>query len=150
LPAQPRTGHTNPPPVEVVRTLLSQGAGGDLEGAAIAEAAVRLWKDYMNLLAPILGARGVEALFGRSLHVTSIAFPALASVRDQADRAIPLGPYRVCLQACDPATALEASLAHLMNFTELVSTMIGANLLERLLGPVWAPPSLSSAPEALP
>jgi hypothetical protein len=47
-----------------------------------------------------------------------------------------------CLAAQHTGTAQEAAFTLLLTFTELLATLIGESLTERLLAPVWARPSL--------
>jgi hypothetical protein len=81
------------------------------EGGA-PEAAAGTWRRMAECLAPVIGVRGVDAMFRHSLH--------LARLEDS-----------------DPAAAQAASLTLLMTFTGLLESMIGTALMERLLAPVW-------------
>ena len=98
-------------------------------------------------LAPVIGARGVDALFSRSLHVTSKTFPWLAMAGNDGNSAALLASLKVRLAGQETAAAAEASDALLVNFTELLATLIGESLTERLLAPVWLPPSPESEQE---
>ncbi len=44
------------------------------------------------------------------------------------------------LAGCETALAIEASAALLVTFTELLDSLIGESLTERLLAPIWASP----------
>jgi hypothetical protein len=99
-------------------------------------------------LAPVIGARGFEALFGRALHMTSTTFPWLEVGANRSVGASPLPSLEGCLAGQNPAAAAEASYTLLLTFTELLTTLIGESLTTRLLAPVWASPSLSSAQES--
>jgi hypothetical protein len=54
-----------------------------------------------------------------------------------------------CLASQHTAAAAEAVYALLLTFTELLATLIGESLTERLLAPVWARPSLPSDQETV-
>jgi hypothetical protein len=132
---------------EAIRTALAPRAG--LPGAdATVEATVAMWRLVAAQLAPVIGARGFEVLFGRALHMTSSTFPWLVVGADSGGGASPLPSLEGCLARQDPATAAEGSYTLLLKFTELLTTLIGESLTTRLLAPVWASPSLSSAQES--
>lgn len=130
---------------ETIRRMLAQPAAGE-DAGAIAEAAISAWHQMAHRLAPVIGGRGVEVLFSRALHLTSQAFPWLGTVEGHGEVAAP-PPARVsaCLASHEPAAAAAASLALLVTFTDLLATLIGDSLTDRLLDPVWlsaaSPPS---------
>ena len=87
---------------EAIRGTLAQRAGEAPDASAVAEATLSTWRQVAVRLAPVIGARGVDVLFSRSLHLTSKAFPWLAMVGDHGDgaallaglKAAPGGPTR--------------------------------------------------------
>ena len=120
-----------------------------LPGAdATVSATAATWRLVAAQLAPVIGARGFEVLFGRALHMTGTTFPWLEVGANRGGSGSPLPSLEGCLARQDPATAAEASHALLLKFTELLTTLIGESLTTRLLAPVWASPSLSSAQES--
>ncbi|MDR3673242.1 MAG: hypothetical protein P4L36_20520 [Holophaga sp.] len=123
---------------EALQRILAQGGGAP-------EAAIGLWRRVAACLAPVLGRRGVDALFSRALHVAARFCPWLAM---EGEAAAPLAGFRARLEACDPAAAQEASLTLLTTFTDLLETLIGSSLTDRLLAPVWALAAPGSEPEA--
>jgi hypothetical protein len=97
-------------------------------------------------LAPVIGARGVDALFIRSLHLTSATFPWLASAQSDRPGVAPLAGLKALLETRDSTAATEASHTLLVTFTELLASLIGAPLTERLLDPIWVPTPAASEP----
>jgi hypothetical protein len=91
----------------------------------------------VNLLAPLIGERGVDVLLGRALLVTSNAYPWLAR-HGGPGHDEPLAAFLARLEAHDVSAAAEATHALLVTFTELLADLIGAPLTKRLLAPVWA------------
>jgi hypothetical protein len=121
---------------ESIRTALAQRAGV-LGADATVEATAATWRLMAAQLAPVIGARGLEALFGRALHMTSTTYPWLA-VGDDRSGAGRLPGIAECFARQDPASAAEASYTLLLTFSELLTTLIGESLTTRLLAPVWA------------
>ena len=133
---------------EAIRRALAHRHRDDSGSGAIAVASLGLWREVNARLAPMIGARGVDALFGRSLQLTTPAYPWLALAVEQEDSAAPLASLAARLEARDPRTAAEASVALLAAFTGLLATMIGPSLTDRMLDPVWGPaPEPPAAPK---
>lgn len=128
---------------EAIRRTLAHRAGDDADASAVAEAAISTWHQAAVRLAPVIGPQGVDVLFRRSLHLTKNAIPWLTMGMDEGDCAALLAALQARLADREAAAALEASHALLANFTELLASLIGKPLTERLLAPIWAPPPQS-------
>ena len=128
-----------------IRRTLAQRQGRDPGSGAIAEAALGLTREVADCLAPLIGSRGGDALVGRSLQLTVPAFPWLGLTGGHGDGMGSLENVKARLEVRDPMAVTEASVALLVTFTDLLVTMIGASLTDRLLGPIWTSPA--PAPE---
>ena len=97
---------------------------------------VSVWRDIDTALAPIIGHRGVAALFGRSLHLTRAVYPWLTAPHENTPDRIDFASLQSTLseQTSDDVVALNDTL--LRKFAELLSNLIGVSLTERLLRPV--------------
>jgi len=133
---------------EAIRRTLARRAGGTPDASSVAKATLGIWHQVSARLAPVIGARGVDALFSRSLQLTSAAFPWLAIIGENMESADLLANIETRLAWREPETALEVSYTLLVTFTELMATLIGESLTGRLLDPVWVPPSPASEKEA--
>ena len=127
----------------ILRTLV-QGAGEVPDAKTVADAMLKTWHRMAMRLTPVIGTRGVEALFSRALHITSKDFPWLAVTVNDGNGAAILANLKVHLVAREADVALNASYTLLMTFTELLTTLIGESLTSRLLDPVWASSSAES------
>jgi hypothetical protein len=132
---------------EAIRRTLANLAGSAADASAVAEATLSTWHEMAARLAPVIGVQGVDVLFKRSLHLTSTTFPWLAIAGDRGDSAALLASLKTRLAGREKDVAAEASHTLLVTFTELLAALIGESLTERLLGPVWAPPSPASEQE---
>lgn len=128
---------------EAIRRTLAHRAGNAADAKAVAEAAISTWHQAAVRLAPVIGPQGVDVLFRRSLHLTKSTVPWLTMAMDDGDCAALLATLQARLAEREAAAAHEASYALLTNFTELLASLIGPPLTERLLAPIWAasPPS---------
>ena len=117
------------------------------EGVAanlIAEEVVRLWGRVEGVLRPVVGTRGVAALYGRSLQLASDSHPWLAAAESGSWKLMDLVLLRQQLALRTADEAVEAGLDHLGQFDQLLGSLIGNTLKDQLLAPAWAP----KAPEA--
>ncbi len=126
---------------EAIRIMLMQRAGSASDTNAIAQATVDIGHQMATRLAPVIGARGVDVIFSRALHQTSSAFPWLAIAEDHGDIALRLASLKAHFAGQETATAAQGSSALLSTVTELLASLIGEPLTERLLDSVWPPPA---------
>jgi hypothetical protein len=133
---------------ETIRTTLKQRAGSHPDANAISEATAVTWRLVESQLVPVIGARGLDVLFRRALHQTTTAFPWLAASVDRGGSAGPLPSLMACLATQHAPAATEAAYALLSTFADLLVTLIGKSLTERLLTPVWGRASLPSEQES--
>ena len=108
------------------------------DSVVIAGDLARILQAIETTLTPILGIRGVAALVQRSLHVARIAHPWLAEPIEVAQPTLDLAALRSAVASRDRAEAQAAAMAVLQSFHDLLASLIGGPLTERLLEPVWA------------
>ena len=111
--------------------LAEQGASS----AQIAEALLETWQRLQEALAPIVGQRGVAALYSRTMHVTAKDHPWLAEAPSDPTDAINLAALRKAVAFRHAFDAALAGDAFLHNFTELLSSLVGPSLAGHLIGP---------------
>jgi hypothetical protein len=114
--------------------------------AQVADAAVAVWLEIATALAPIIGARGVAALYRRSLHLARPVHPWLATTLEGTEHTLDLVTLKSVLAQQPGTEALAAASCLLHTLQELLTSLVGPSLTERLLRPVWTHPS--SAPPA--
>ncbi len=122
---------------EAIREALARRSGGVDEASAVAKAARATWAEVVTQLSPVIGNRGVDVLFQRALHLTTSTFAWLASGSGEARGASQMAGLGARLESRDAAAAMAATLALFCTFTDLLASLIGEPLTERLLGPVW-------------
>jgi hypothetical protein len=120
------------------------------EGAAapvIADEVVRLWGRMDSVLRPVVGARGVAALYGRSLQLAAVPHPWLAAAGSGSWKLMDLKLLRQQLASQTADEAVTAGLDHLGQFDQLLGSLIGHTLKDQLLAPAWAtePPDVPEA-----
>lgn len=123
-----------------------QRAGAGADAARIADVLVSTWQQVDIALSPILGQRGVAALYQRSLHLASASHPWLAGTQQGLATAMDLHALKTAIAQRSPADAAAAAGDLLQTFHELMDSLVGPSLTERLLLPVRT--HLSSATPA--
>lgn len=112
---------------------LSQRVAKDDDSQRIAAAISALWADIQTALQPVIGRRSVSALLWRALQLGAAKYSWLAAIRFASDDAVNLGELTALFAAQPPALAREAGDALFEIFRELLLTLIGATLSDRLL-----------------
>ena len=121
---------------------VSAGASSEEVAALVTTTLVRI--DLA--LSPIVGQRGMAALYKRSLHIARPMHPWLPTAAEGAESEMDLADLTAALATRTSADAAAAGAQLLKSFRALLTTLIGESLTERLLRPVWA--TLLSGPTA--
>ena len=104
-----------------------------------------LCEDIGVALTPIVGPRGVAALYKRSLFLTSHQHPVLSGLHEGIQSTMDLSRLTTTLATLSEAEATTVGAALLQSFYELLSSLVGLSLTERLLSSLWDRP-LSDPP----
>jgi hypothetical protein len=116
---------------------LARRGGVDATAAQIAEAVVIKCEAIEASLTPIIGLRGAAALYRRSLHLAARQHlwlaDALSSEPASQDRAI----LQAVLSRQTSADAALGGAVFFQAFCDLLASLVGRSLTERLLRSVW-------------
>jgi len=110
----------------------------------LADAIVAVWLDIDQALHPIIGRRGVAALFHRSVKLTAAVHPWLAVSHAAAPAAVEPSALRAALVQQGPAEVAAAGGALFETFHGLLASLVGESLTQRLLHAVWNQPAGAS------
>jgi hypothetical protein len=119
------------------RSVLEQLVAEGAVAARIADKTVSMWHDIDAVLSPIIGQRGVAALYKRSLYLVRADYPWLAVVHEGALKPDEFAALQTALLQQTSSNAATASGALLQTFFDLLTNLIGKSLTERLLRSVW-------------
>ncbi len=125
------------------RTRNGNGEGG------IASCVVALCAEIGAALTPIIGPRGVAALYKRSLFLAGQSHPELLGLQEKVQSEMDLSPLMTALEPLNDAEATLVGGALLIAFYELIGSLVGSSLTERLLRSLWDRP-LSDPPASEP
>lgn len=120
-----------------IRQTLTRRVGIGSGADALAAAFFGLWQRTTEQLEPVIGARGVDVLFGRAMHLTARRFPWLPTTAD-GNCVAALEVLQTCLAERSAAEASDVYETLLLTFTGLLAGMVGEPLTARLLGASWA------------
>ncbi|MHC8341994.1 hypothetical protein [Pseudomonas sp. RT6P73] len=124
---------------------LAHRVGPNADIARIAQAIISTLRDMDVALTPIIGPQGVAALYRRSLHLCASTHPRLAGIYDKVPPGMDLTALKSVIVEQNDTDALFFGEVLLTTFYELLTTLIGPSLTERLLRGMWEP-SLSDTP----
>lgn len=119
-----------------IQSSLSKCAAAGSDTVSIVTKLVSIWRDIDAALAPIIGHRGVAALFGRTFHLTRADYPWLSAPHEGDAEKIDFASLQSTLSQQTSANVVAVNDALLHKFAELLSNLIGVSLTERLLRPV--------------
>ena len=120
-----------------VQAAFVQAMAKESQSAAVAAAAVAVWRDVSGVLSPIIGNSGFAALLKRSGYLTISACPGLAPATDQTPGAAQFSALHDLLTQLSSGDAARINGALLQTFQNVLDTLIGAPLTARLLQPIW-------------
>ncbi len=129
-----------------IAAALTRSVGGVVSAERIGEAVAAACRELDTALAPVLGSRGVGAIFKRSLHLVATSHPWLPAIQEDLLASMDLAPLQQAMARQTGAHAAAVGADLLQTFRELLAGLVGASLTERLLRSVWAP--FSSGPPA--
>ena len=122
---------------DALPTMRSLPTAGGPDIHDLTQPAITQWRQIAERLEPVIGARGVDALFARALYLTSRTFPWLATNAALGNSAEALAQLVVRFESQEASVAAAAGDLLLLTFTELLTNMIGEPLTGRLLGALW-------------
>jgi len=112
----------------------------------IANALVSVWQEIDTVLRPIIGQRGVAALYQRSLHLAGRTYPWLATSHDGNQASIDFVHLKMLLMQQQRDGLIAGGSLLFKIFYDLLISLVGPSLTERLLRSVGA--HLFSGPPA--
>ena len=124
------------PAAQHIQSSLSKCASAGWDTVSLTTKVVSIWRDIDTSLAPVIGHRGVAALFGRSFHLVRADYPWLTAPHESTTDRIDFASLQSALSQLTSANVVTISGALLDKFAQLLTNLIGVSLTERLLRPV--------------
>ena len=129
-----------------IAATLAQSLTAGADAAQIADAMISIWHEIDGALRPIIGPGGMAALYKRSVYLTLSKYPWLAGAHEGVHSSMDLSTLKAVLSRQTSADAAGCCDALLHTFHQLLTSLVGSSLTERLLRAVWAT-SFSGAPQ---
>ena len=123
--------------LDPVAAYLGHAVSGGASAQRVAELIARTFQGIDQVLAPIIGQQGMEALFRRSLQLGDSICAQLHSSSTAVSIAVNLELLSTELARQTAAVAASAGSKLLHVFRGLLSSLIGPALTERLLSSLW-------------
>ncbi|MBA5689758.1 hypothetical protein [Rugamonas apoptosis] len=112
--------------------------------ARVPETSAVLWRGLAEHLTAIIGERGFDALYARSLHQVSATYPWLAGI-DPAEEHVTFSQLQHRLQQQSMPAAGEASSALLCTFIDTLTLLIGELVTSSILRAAWGDDTVNPA-----
>lgn len=105
----------------------------DTNATDLAAESVARWRQIDVALTPIIGRRGIVAIYKKALNLTHADFPWLATVSEDDTSFDNFASLQAALAQQTSAVIMAANLALHRSFNKLLVSLIGESLSERLL-----------------
>lgn len=124
-------------PIAAVLTMLTQNPAIstmpiDINVSDLADSVITRWRQIDLALTPIIGRRGILAIYKKALNLTQVDFPWLP-VLSEDDNSFDFASLQAALVRQTSAAVMAANLALHRSFNKLLVSLIGESLSERLL-----------------
>ena len=123
-------------PIDTVASALVKNLGV-LFVPAIADAFFAIWEEIDDALTPIIGSQGVVALYRRTVRLCLTGHPWLAGGLDGERSASDPKIFKSVLASRGSDDAIAGGSVFLGTFHDLLGSLVGPSLTERLLRSVW-------------
>ena len=101
-----------------------------------AHSVVHEWDATLAALSPVIGRLGVAALYDRSVRLSSLRFVWLAELGAASQAPVDLELLRAVLVRQSNEQVLACAAMLRQSFNDLLTSLVGASLTERLLSSV--------------
>jgi len=121
--------------IEMIQSALGEGAEEAADSATVAESTVRALTLLLAELRPLIGMLALRALYRRSVHLSNSSFERPRRDLESTDEL--LATLHLELVSRDPAEARNAATALVLALVNLLVSLIGEPLTNRLLQKAW-------------
>jgi hypothetical protein len=123
--------------IQRIAASLARRGDGDANAGQIAEEVFGKCQAIEAALAPIIGVRGVAALYKRSLHLAARNHPWLTDRPSAMQPTEDIAVMKTLLSRQTSADAALGGAAFLQALHDLLASLVGHSLTERLLRSAW-------------
>lgn len=116
---------------QIIKSLMAQHT------EKIADAAILLWEQMATQIISIVGESGFNSLYARSVFITHSTYPWLASDSSTPQPEHRFAGLKKSLAGQTLAQASEANSLLLLNFTDILASLIGEQLTITILRSAW-------------
>lgn len=111
---------------------------------AVVDVSILLWEQLSRELSSIIGARGFQSLYKRSLSLTVATFPWLEPDALSSPNVSDFADLKLRLAAQNSTHAGEANSALLITFINILAVLIGELLTSSILRLAWGDDALDT------
>jgi len=103
----------------------------------VADTAIDLWEQIATQIISIIGEGGFDSLYLRSVFLTQSTYPWLAAVLPQVKIDQRFTDLKISFEGQTPEQVSAANSLLLITFTDILASLIGEQLTNRILRSAW-------------
>ena len=104
----------------------------------VADAAIVLWEQLATQIISIVGEDGFNAVYLRSMFLSRSTFPGLPAIPLPPQKGHRFAELKISFEGQSPAQVREANSLLLITLTDILASLIGEQLINRILHLAWA------------
>lgn len=116
-----------------IKNLMAQPRGPDNAGPT------HLWRGMAVQIVSLLGGGGFQSLYARSMFLARHTYPWLVPPAGGGPTDLSFAALDHCLAEQSAELALEANIHLMLTFTDIMASLIGEQLTDRILITAWGP-----------
>jgi hypothetical protein len=103
----------------------------------VADAAIILWEQLAIQVVSIVGEDGFNALYVRSIFLSRSTFPGLPAIPLPPQKGHRFAELKISFEGQSPVQVREANSLLLITLTDILASLIGEQLINRILRLAW-------------
>jgi hypothetical protein len=103
----------------------------------IADAAIILWEQLATQIISIVGEDGFNAIYVRSIFLSRSTFPELPAIPLSPQQGHRFAKLKISFEGQSPVQVREANNLLLITLTDILASLIGEQLINRILRLAW-------------
>ncbi|SDA20272.1 hypothetical protein SAMN05216315_11332 [Nitrosospira sp. Nsp18] len=104
----------------------------------VADAIIILWAQLATQIISIVGEDGFNALYVRSIFLSRSTFPELPAITLSPQKNHRFAELKISFEGQSPVQVREANSLLLITLTDILASLIGEQLINRILHLAWA------------
>ncbi len=124
---------------QIIKSLMAQ------HSEQVAETAIQLWEQMTVQIISIIGEKGFNSLYARSIFLNHSVYPWLATISLPAKPGQRFAELKRSFEGQQPEQIKAANSLLMITFTDILASLIGEQLTTRIIQLTWSHDLLNRA-----